>query len=57
MMNFTLLKPPQIDHRHPAVREDLLSWGKWILEVCEVILRGITNLSWILDYGRIGFPP
>jgi hypothetical protein len=26
-------KHEQIDHRHPEVQEDLLSWGKWILEV------------------------
>ena len=29
LINFVL----QIDFRHPAVREDLQNWGKWILEV------------------------
>lgn len=24
----------QIDHRHPAVRDDLHAWGSWILDVC-----------------------
>ena len=28
-----LLMTCQIDHRHPAVQEDLLNWGAWILEV------------------------
>lgn len=30
--NYDYLLGVDIDHRHPAVREDLLSWGKWILE-------------------------
>lgn len=24
----------QINHRHPAVRDDLYAWGSWILDVC-----------------------
>lgn len=24
----------QINHRHPAVRDDLHAWGSWILDVC-----------------------
>ncbi|KAF8968147.1 glycoside hydrolase family 13 protein [Flammula alnicola] len=30
--NYDFLLGVDIDHRHPAVQEDLLSWGKWILE-------------------------
>nr|BAW15172.1 alpha-amylase [Pholiota microspora] len=30
--NYDYLLGTDIDHRHPAVQEDLLAWGKWILE-------------------------
>ncbi|KAF8183952.1 glycoside hydrolase family 13 protein [Pholiota molesta] len=30
--NYDFLLGVDIDHRHPEVQEDLLSWGKWILE-------------------------
>jgi alpha-amylase len=28
-----IMTPKQIDHRHPAVQQDLMAWGEWILEV------------------------
>jgi len=31
--NYDFLLGVDIDHRHPAVQEDLSLWGKWILEV------------------------
>ncbi|EIW84269.1 glycoside hydrolase family 13 protein [Coniophora puteana RWD-64-598 SS2] len=30
--NYDYLLGGDIDHRHPKVKEDLLAWGKWILE-------------------------
>ncbi|KAF8149917.1 glycoside hydrolase family 13 protein [Crassisporium funariophilum] len=30
--NYDFLLGVDIDHRHPAVQEDLLSWGKWVME-------------------------
>ncbi|KAF9475389.1 alpha amylase [Pholiota conissans] len=30
--NYDFLLGADIDHRHPEVQDDLLSWGKWILE-------------------------
>lgn len=30
--NYDFLLGIDIDHRHPAVQEDLINWGKWILE-------------------------
>ncbi|CAA7267009.1 unnamed protein product [Cyclocybe aegerita] len=30
--NYDFLLGIDIDHRHPAVREDLANWGQWILE-------------------------
>ncbi|KAJ3507016.1 hypothetical protein NLJ89_g6539 [Agrocybe chaxingu] len=31
--NYDFLLGIDIDHRHPAVREDLANWGQWIIEV------------------------
>lgn len=33
--NYDFLLGVDIDHRHPAVQEDLSLWGKWILETTE----------------------
>ncbi|KZT00780.1 glycoside hydrolase family 13 protein [Laetiporus sulphureus 93-53] len=30
--NYDYLLGVDIDHRHPEVRQDLLAWGKWVLE-------------------------
>ncbi|KJA26308.1 glycoside hydrolase family 13 protein [Hypholoma sublateritium FD-334 SS-4] len=30
--NYDFLLGVDIDHRHPEVQEDLLSWGKWVLQ-------------------------
>ncbi|KAG8213000.1 hypothetical protein J3R82DRAFT_11387 [Butyriboletus roseoflavus] len=48
----------QIDHRHPAVRDDLYAWGSWILDVCScnrqsspVILMAHTRKQAEVDLG------
>ncbi|KAF8910672.1 glycoside hydrolase family 13 protein [Gymnopilus junonius] len=57
--NYDFLLGIDIDHRHPAVREDLENWGKWILETTGATgfrLDAIKHidrkflLSWISEY-------
>ena len=33
LFNCIVMTAAQIDHRHPAVRKDLLEWATWILKV------------------------
>jgi len=47
----------QIDHRHPQVRDDLVSWGVWILNVRLISLRyWIINHMINADNGSFWFP-
>jgi hypothetical protein len=35
---------PQIDHRHPDVRNDFMSWGPWVLHVCFPVKKKFRSL-------------
>lgn len=48
---------PQIDHRHPEVRKDLLAWGAWVLQVCNSasIWPDNGSLNGLQTTGAMGF--